>query len=157
MYSPKNLNEALARGIEAGLNIAWSLNRLRFSLSNAYNFCRSTNENTTSPDDESKGKQLIYIPLHSFNSTLLVRFYGFYASYNFSYIGLRYISDDNLSYMPGYSLSNINFGKNFHLKKNVLSLQLNFNNLFDLDYQSIVNRPMPGRNYALMLKFNFSK
>jgi len=59
--------------------------------------------------------------------------------------------------MPGYYLSNIILGKNFHLKKFILSLQLHLNNLFDLDYQSIVNRPMPGRNYALTLKFNFSK
>jgi len=29
--------------------------------------------------------------------------------------------------------------------------------LFDLDYQSIAQRPMPGRNFALSLKINFSK
>ena len=156
-WKPKNLNEALARGIELGLNLAWNLSKFRFSFSNAYNYCRSTNENTLSPNDESKGKQLIYVPLHTFNTTLMVKRSGYYASYNFQYIGKRFTSPDDLSYMPGYSLSNIILGKNFHLKKFTLSLQFNFNNLFDLDYQSIVNRPMPGRNYALTLKCNFSK
>jgi iron complex outermembrane receptor protein len=157
LYKPENISEVHARGIEAGLNIAWSICRFRFSLTNAYNYCRSTNEKATSIADNSIGKQLIYTPENTFNSTLTINRSGFYGSYVFSYIGLRYIAPENTSYMPGYYLSNIFLGKNFHLKNFVLSLQLNLNNLFDLDYQSLENRPMPGRNFALTLKFNFSK
>jgi len=154
-FKPVNISEVHARGIEAGLNLAWSLSRFRFSFSNSYNYCRSSNEKSTSPEDDSKGKQLIYTPEHTFNSTLMINWRGFSASYIFSYIGERFTSTDNSTYMPGYYLSNIFLGKNFHFNKVVLSLQLHFNNLFDLDYQSIANRPMPGRNYALTLKFNF--
>jgi len=156
-FTPANISEVHARGLETGLNLAWSLNRFRFSFNSTYNYCRSTNEKLTSAEDDSKGKQLIYTPEHTLNSTLTINRDGFYGSYVFSYISERFTSTDNISYMPGYYLSNIILGKNFHLKKNILSLQLHLNNLFDLDYQSIVNRPMPGRNYALTLKFNFSK
>ncbi len=157
IYKPVNISEVHARGLETGLNLAWSLYRFSFSLSNTYNYCRSTNEKSTSPEDNSKGKQLIYTPVHTFNSTLLFNWFGFYSSGTFSYIGERFTSTDNSSYMPRYYLFNIIFGKNFHLKKIILSLQLHLNNLFDLDYQSIANRPMPGRNYALTMKFNFRK
>lgn len=156
-YTPNNLSEVHARGLESGLNIAWSIAKFRITLSNTYNYCVSTNEKTTFPGDSSVGKQLIYTPVHTFNSSLLVNFYGFYVSPIFTLIGKRYTSPDNSTYMPGYYLANIFLGKNFHLKKYTVSLQLNLNNLFDLDYQSIVDRPMPGRNYALTLKFNFSK
>lgn len=157
LYKPVNISEVHARGLEAGCNLAWSLLKFRFSLSNSYNYCVSTNEKTTSAGDDSKGKQLIYTPLHTFNSTLLINRNGFYGSYVFCYISERFTSTDNSTYMPGYYLSDIILGKNFHFKKVILSLQLHLNNLFDLDYQSIANRPMPGRNYALTLKFSFSK
>jgi outer membrane cobalamin receptor len=154
---PLNISEVNARGIESGLNIAWSFQQFRFALTNAYNYCLSTNQKAIVLGDNSIGKQLIYTPVHTFNSTLLVTWSGFFCSYSFVYSGVRYTNPENTSYMPGYSISNIILGKKFHLKKNTLSLQLNFNNLFDLDYQSIVNRPMPGRNYELTLKFHFSK
>jgi vitamin B12 transporter len=80
----------------------------------------------------------------------------FYLSYNFQFVSKRFTGTDNMTFMPAYSLSNLICGKNFHLKKIVVSLQLQINNLYNLDYQSIVNRPMPGRNYAVTLKFNFS-
>jgi outer membrane cobalamin receptor len=156
-YKPENISEVHARGIEAGLNLSWSFCRFRFSLHNAYNYCRSTNENATSANDQSIGKQLIYTPEHTLNSTLTIDRSGYYGSYVFSYVGTRYITTDNTSYMPGYYLSNIILGKDFHLKNFILSLQLHLNNLFNLDYQSIISRPMPGRNFALTLKFNFNK
>jgi iron complex outermembrane receptor protein len=156
-YKPQNISEVNARGAELGLNLAWSLCRFRFSLNNAYNYCRSTNEKATSANDNSVGKQLIYTPENTLNSTLTVSRSGFYGSYIFSYIGKRFTTSDNTSYMPCYYLSNIIFGKNFYLKKFILSLQLHLNNLFNLDYQSIEDRPMPGRNYAITLKFNFRK
>jgi iron complex outermembrane receptor protein len=157
LYKPENISEVHARGIEAGINIAWDICRFRFSLNSAYNYCRSSNEKATSTGDQSVGKQLIYTPENTLNSTLMINRSGFYGSYVFSYIGVRYTTTDNTSYMPGYYLSNIILGKNFHLKNFILSLQLNLNNLFDLDYQSLENRPMPGRNFALTLKFNFNK
>jgi iron complex outermembrane receptor protein len=154
---PINVSEVHARGLEAGLNIAWTLFKFTFSFSNTYNYCRSTNEVAATPDDNSVGKQLIYTPENTWNSALLIKRSGFYGSYIFNYTGLRYTSTDNSSYMPGYYLSNIILGKNFTLRKFVLSLQLNLNNLFNLDYQSIAGRPMPGRNFALTLKINFRK
>jgi len=157
IFTPKNFSEVHARGLEAGLNIAWNISGFRFSLNNAYNYCRSTNEIATSTGYISFVKQLIYTPENTLNSTLTINKSGFYGSYVFSYVGERYTTTDNSIYMPCYYLSNIILGKNLHLKYFILSLQLNLNNLFNLDYQSIESRPMPGRNFALTLKFNFNK
>ncbi|MEI7983697.1 MAG: hypothetical protein WCI71_18765, partial [Bacteroidota bacterium] len=68
----------------------------------------------------------------------------------------RYTGKDNLSIMPAYSLSNILLGKNILLKDFLLSLQVEINNLFNLDYQSVANRPMAGLSYAFTLKISFT-
>jgi outer membrane cobalamin receptor len=156
VWKPENISEVLARGLEAGLNLRWDVLKGRLSFDNNYSYCKSTSEKAKSPQDASLGKQLIYIPVHSLNSTLSLKRNEFYLSYNFQFVSKRYTGNDNETYMPAYYLSNLIFGKNVHLKKFIVSLQLQINNLFDLDYQSVVNRPMPGRNYAITLKFNIS-
>jgi outer membrane cobalamin receptor len=154
---PENINEVLSRGIEAGLNFSWTISGFTLSSQNNYHFCKSTYEKTTSAADESLGKQLIYIPRNTFNSTLNIKRWGYYFSYNFSFVGKRFTGKDNLSYMNAYNLSNIILGKDIVVKKFILSLQLQINNLFDLALRSIASVPMPGRNYAVTLRFNFNK
>jgi outer membrane cobalamin receptor len=154
---PENISEVLARGVEAGLNISWTIIGFTLTSQNNYHFCKSTYEKTTSAADESLGKQLIYIPRNTFNSTLNIKKRGFYFSYNFNFVGKRYTGRDNLTYMGAYNLSNIILGKNFSINKFILSLQLQINNLFDLALRSIASVPLPGRNYALTIRFNFIK
>ena len=153
LYRPLNVPRVHARGIEAGLNLTWEIFRFRFGMTASYHYCHSTYEKVTSPNDSTKlGKQLIYIPVHTLNTSFSLKRWNFYLLYNFHYISDRFTGNDNLSYMPGYYLSDIIFGKNINLRNFVLSLQLEINNLMDLDYQSIVNRPMPGINYAFTVK-----
>ena len=157
IWKPMNITEVLARGIETGVNGSWVIGAATINLNTTYNYCRSTYEKTKSVGDASLGKQLIYIPVHSANATLRASLKNFYFSYTFNYVSKRYTGTDNQSFMPGYNLSNIFLGKNIHLSNFVLSLQVEINNLFDLDYQSIANRPMPGRNFAITLRGNIFK
>jgi len=156
LWKPENVGEVLARGLEVGFNIRSEIMRFKLSFDNNYNYCRSTYEKTNIVNDNKIGKQLIYIPVHNFNSTISLERWKFYFIYNFSFISRRYTGKDNLSYMPAYSMSSVIFGKNLGLRNFILSLQFEINNLFNLDYQSIASRPMPGINYAFTLKLSLS-
>jgi len=157
IWEPQNVSEVNARGIETSLNLKWKIRKLQITMSNNYTFCRSTNAKTTSPEDKSLGMQLIYIPENTYNGTLNLNCWNFTLGYNLSFVDKRYTSSDNQSYMPGYSLSNIILGKSFNLPNFVISLLAKVNNLFNLDYQSVKNWPMPGINYSLTAKFEFKK
>lgn len=157
LWKPVNLATVHARGIEAGITLKYQIRKWSAGLNSNYTYCRSTNEKSEATTQDQEGKQLIYIPVHSFNSTINAGWKTFYVTYNFVYTSRRYTGTDNETYMPGYNLSNIFFGKNINLKNIILSLQLEINNLFDLDYQSIVDRPMPGRNYGITLRGQFKK
>jgi outer membrane cobalamin receptor len=153
LYRPKNVPEVLARGVEFGLNLKWEVLRFNLGIVANYNFCRSTYEKVDLASDSVKlGKQLMYIPVNTLNATISLERWKFYCNYNFYYVSDRYTGNDNLTYMPAYYISNIIFGKNINLRNFILSLQLEINNLMDLDYQSISNRPMPGINYAFTMK-----
>jgi outer membrane cobalamin receptor len=154
-FLPVNIPEVFARGLELGLNTRWTVSKVTLAFNGNYNFCRSTNEKVPESLSGTVGKQIIYIPVNTANATLNAGYMKFFFSYNFFYTSRRYTSTANETYMPGYNLSNIFFGKNFGLKNFILTLQLEINNLFDLDYQSVASRPMPGINYGLTLKCNF--
>jgi iron complex outermembrane receptor protein len=157
LWRPSNVREVLARGLEAGLNIKWNIFGFDFGIDNNYNWVRSTYQKETSPNDNSVGKQLIYVPVNTFNTTASLERWKFYLMYNFTFIGQRYSGKDNFRMMPAYYLSNIIFGKNLVLKNFIVSLQGQINNLFDVDYQSVASRPMPGINYAVTVKLSFGK
>lgn len=157
LWRPENVSQVNARGFEFGANINWRALGFDLGLKTNYAFCRSTNEKAQTPTDNKVGKQLIYIPVNNLNSTISIERWKFYFKYNFLFVGKRFTSTDNHYYMPGYSLSNIIFGKNIGLNNFVLSLQVQINNLFNIDYQSVASRPMPGINYAFTLKFSFTK
>ena len=157
LWRPENVNEVLARGFEFSLNLKWTIFGFDLGLKNNYSYNRSTYEKSSSPNDQKQGKQLIYTPLNSLNSMVSIEKWKFFLRYNFMFIGKRFTSNDNLSYMPAYNLSNIILGKNINLKNICLTLQAEIKNLFNLDYQSIKNRPMPGINYGLTLKVSFIK
>ncbi len=157
LWRPENVSQVFARGIEAGLNFRWRLWGFDLGNKNNYTWCRSTYEKTASENDNKLGKQLIYIPVNSFNSLISLERWKFYLRYNFMFVGDRFTSPDNLSFMPAYNLSNIIFGKSINLNDICLNLQVEIRNLFNLDYQSIASRPMPGINYAFTLKISFNK
>jgi len=152
LFRPENIDEILARGIELGLNLNVSVWGFKIDLKNNYNYCRSTYEKANSSYDNKIGNQQFYIPVNTFNSTISMERWKFYLTYNYTYTGDRFTGKDNLSVMPAYNLSNIIFGKNIHIKHFTLSLQMDINNLFNLDYQSVASRPMPGINYAFTIK-----
>ncbi len=156
LWKPENIDEIWARGLETGLNLKWEILGFDLSLDNNYHLCHSTYQKSSSAYDQKIGNQLIYIPVHTLNSTVMIERWKFFLNYNFIFVSDRFTAKDNLSLMPAYSLSSVIFGKKIPVKHLVLSLQLDINNLFNLNYQSVANRPMPGINYAFTLKLGLS-
>lgn len=155
-WKPENVDEIWNRGVESGLTLTWRPKKFLFSSINNYGLCKSTYEKVNNPDDEKLGKQQIFIPVHQFNSTITAEAWNFFLTYKLSYQSDRFTGKDNADVMPGFSLSNIIFGRNIKFKDFILTLQLDINNLFNLDYQSLPSRPMPGINQMLTIRFNFT-
>jgi iron complex outermembrane receptor protein len=155
IWTPENVDEIFARGIETGLNLTSDFFGFHLVEMINYHFCRSTYEKTSSPNDEKLGKQQVYIPVHTLNASFNAERWNFYLKYNYIFYSERFTGTDNSYIMPAYSISNLILGKNINVNKIVLTLQLDINNLFNLDYQSMPSRPMPGINKMLTIRVNF--
>ena len=113
--------------IDLKLNNAITLNNFKF------------NEFVNNEIDYS-GNDLTGVPDHVFNSGLFLNFKsGAYLSFNYNYVGVIPLRDDNSIYSEKYQLAHTKFGFKAYLFKNVLlDFYGGINNIFDEKYASML-------------------
>ncbi len=157
-WVPRNISRVESKGVEVDLSFDGSIGKVEFRI--AGNYAYTSSENYGDPiewGDESYGKQLVYIPLHSGNLMVNVSYHGFYATYQHNSYSERYTTSSNdvsrRDWLYPYFMNDLMFGKLFHINKVSLAAEFKIDNLFNETYHTVLYRPMPGRNYMLMLMF----
>ncbi len=151
MWRPQNITEAQSIGVELdfdntfkirNVNLSWGI---RYSLTNVSSVDDFWNFNF------SEREQLFYTPKHIANLYTTVGYDSWYFNLSGSYTGERFTESREI--LEGYFLANASIIKNFNLKKNIFSINLNINNLFNKAYQNQAYYAMPGTNFNLSLKY----
>ncbi len=158
-WEPRNISRVESIGVEVDLALNGSFGKFGYKI--AANYAYTSSKNYGDPlvwGDESYGKQLVYIPLHSGNLMVNLSYTGIYATYQHNSYSERYTTSSNdisrRDWLYPYFMNDLIFGKSFHLKKVTLGVEFKIYNLFNETYHTVLYRPMPGRNYMLMLMFN---
>ncbi|MCM1292903.1 MAG: TonB-dependent receptor plug domain-containing protein [Bacteroides sp.] len=160
-FSPRNVKEVHAYGIEARLSAAFEpFKGWVFDINGSYSWTPSINRGTPmSPADQSVGRQLPYVPRHSASLTGRVEWKGWNFLYKWAYYSQRFTMSSNdytiTGHLPQYFMSNIALGKDLHFRPVDLQLKLAVNNLFNEDYLSVLSRPMPGINFEAFIGISF--
>ena len=154
-WVPENVAKVYARGIETHIDAAFVKENWKITLSGNYVYTVTTDESEKAEQQGTKGKQLIYIPRHHANAFLNTQWKTWNLSYTFEFTGRRstsYNEQEFFAYdLPAYMLHHIALGK--QLKK--FRIELRCNNLFDVDYQNVIWRAMPGRSFEVMGEFRY--
>jgi vitamin B12 transporter len=149
IWSPQNISKVLAYGPEFYGKIEKKISDNYFELSLRYQL--NSARRMAESDPLLQNKQLIYTPEHSisgnfewnFKDKLILRyFHNFFSE--------RYIDNSNTNLLAAYQIGS--FQLEYRIKINTLNIYLKttIDNCWNVDYQTIANRPMPGRS------FNFS-
>ena len=171
-WEPSNVKRVKVTGVEAKGNISgqlWSDTYIKV-LGN-YAYTRSINHgDARSKGDLSLGKQLPYIPEYSANLLVNLEWKDWFFNYQFNYYSQRYTTSSNAGkkgsngVLPRvnrdnlypYYMSSASLGYRFLIiKKSLAEIQFKVNNLLDEEYRSILQRPMPRRNYTLLFDLKF--
>ncbi len=156
---PINIEEVLSTGLEYDLSFRGELQNFSYGITGTYAYTSS--ENRGDPlvwGDESTGKQLVYIPLHSGNMMLNLGLHNYFFTYQFNAYSERFTTSSNdlsrRDWLYPYFMNDVSVGGEFRIKKVRLSAEFKVYNLFNESYHSVLYRPMPGRNYMVVIKFN---
>lgn len=128
---------------------------LFLTVSGAYTFQKA--QDFTNPDELTYGGQIAYIPWHSCSATANIQWRGLAVNYAFIYVGERYHNSANIPAnheQPWYT-HDISASYELELKHNSrakiktaprLHFAVEINNIFNQQYEVILNYPMPGIN-----------
>ncbi len=112
----------------------------------------------TDPASGIYKKYIPYTPLHSISSALNLNFYAFRLNYCFIYTGERYNGSANrpdMDYVLPWYTHDLSLGYNFIFKNNrKLYVNLDVNNLFNQQYDVVLNYPMPGTNFKISVSWD---
>ena len=132
---------------EAGRKTGWQC-----GMTVRYTFQRATD--VSSPDSQTYGGQIPYIPRHSGSVSATVSWHGWRADYSFIFTGVRYTSSANLrsTMMPPWATHDISLSKAIPAG---LTFRLTVNNILNRQYEIVPNYPMPRCNFFLAIGYSF--
>lgn len=157
-WSPVNVKKVHSYGVELKGKLTADLGR-GWSLYMAANWARTRSVNKGDPaswNDESIGKQLVYVPEYSSGITGKLGWKGYALTYRYNYYSERFTTSSNetasrVDRLGSYYMNDVSVEKALSTRFAFLSLKLSVNNLFDEEYVSVLSRPMPGRNYGFYI------
>lgn len=165
-WEAQNRKKVHAYGVEYNLKVSYTTDKIKYALQATYGLTKSINVGEhLGPNDASIDSQLPFIPVHSGNMLFSAKYKNAYANYQYHYYSVRYIlsaneevpeNDSPFYRLYAQHLNHLTFGYQLKMGKTTnLGAELKVHNLFNEVYRSAINRIMPGRNYTLMLMFNF--
>ncbi len=155
-WEPQNVKRVLSRGAEITATAIYYTRDFDFDARLSYTYTRATNLDALNPYDRSKGKQLIYVPLHVASARLKLAYRKFFISAVNTYNDAVFITTDNSQSLKGYYLLDMEAGKDFDIKNYEVGFSFRVNNVTDKQYQNVAQRPMPGRNFEGTIRFKFN-
>ncbi len=156
-WSPKNIAEVYSRGTETKTELRYNKKDFQIKLILNTSYVLSSNEKSRNENDNSVGKQLIYTPRYTGQSSLSISYQKLNFIFNNTYTGYRFTSADNTNWLNPYYIANIKCSYPYSF--NIISMELfcAVNNIFNKNYAVVLNRPMPLRNYEIGMRINYHK
>ncbi len=159
-WEANNVKDVFSRGLEYQGSLHIKSKKSSIDIHGNYAYTRTSNLNAKNSVDKSRGKQLIYIPKHTANVFLNYQKNNYSIQYSVSYIGKRYTTSSNENndfeqVLTPYWMNSISASKLLVFNRIRLTVKGKINNLFDIGYQSILWRAMPGRNYSITIGINY--
>ncbi len=154
-WSPQNILQVWSRGMETRSELKFTTQNFSFKINVMTNYVLSTNDKATTANDASLHKQLIYTPMYSGHLKLSLQYKKIAVSYLQNYTGYRYTSTDNTEFLTPYSLANIYAMYQFVIKNYSINFFAEANNIFNQQYQVLLNRAMPLVNYQAGFSIQF--
>ena len=99
------------------------------------------------------GDQIPYIPVHSGSAIINCSYRSWNLNYSYIYTGERYMLGGNIpvNYVPAWYTHDVSLSKSIRVKKCLLDVTAEINNLFNQQYEVVKWYPMPGTNFKVIL------
>jgi len=154
-----NIGFVKIRGIDATAQLNWKFPYdIRLQTHINYTYQKAQDFSDPTDNDPVAGTyrgQIAYIPWHNGSFTLQFSYKTYELNYCFIYVGERYHNSANIreNYEQPWYTHDLSLGKTFCFKKWNFKVSAEINNIFNQQYEVVLNYPMPGTNFKVILRF----
>ncbi|TXK26422.1 TonB-dependent receptor plug domain-containing protein [Pontibacter qinzhouensis] len=152
-WTPLNLQKVRSQGLEWSSRATTVAGEFRPGLSLGYALTSTQQVAAYEGTSAELNKQLPYVPLHKVTVATDAAWRSWTFTGNLIYNSERFTNNNNSSSMPGFTLLGLALGRQFRFGPGNLHCTLRADNVTNTEYQTMVNRAMPPRNYTLNLRF----
>lgn len=153
-WIPENVRSTINKGTETELGLDFNLKRMSLMFRFMHQWNRAFMDVASYPNDPTLGQQLIYVPEHQAKMIFSLELFGASLGADAQFISSRNVASDGSSTLLPYWLAATHIGYRFQLRQvHSIYLRFSINNIFDQQYQTMAWRPMPGRNWAIGLRY----
>jgi iron complex outermembrane receptor protein len=160
LWQPDNIKKVNGYGVEPQIKVGLlpGLRKKIFAYADVnYSYNKLINAASSSDFDQSKGKQIIYAPLHRANASITVGAFGTAVSGVFSYTGETFTTSDNSESLAAFYLFDLHVSKTITFKSIEAKARFTVYNLANKDYKTIPMRAMPGRYFEFNVQLKMFK
>ncbi|MEG2178715.1 MAG: TonB-dependent receptor [Bacteroidales bacterium] len=155
-----NIGYVQIKGIDISANTSLILPwQMGLHLNINYTYQKAQDYTDPSDNDPIAGTykgQIAYIPWHNGSVTAGLTYKSWELNYSFLYVGERYHNSSNIreNYEKPWYTSDFSLSKEFAWPKIKFKITAEINNIFNQAYDVVLNYPMPGINYKLIVRVN---
>ncbi len=146
VWRPQNIKQVYSRGLEMELSYRMRNNIMISEFNLSYSYNKTSN-------NRNANYSIIYIPANVFLFNQRIKYNSWYLSLTQRFTDKVYVTYDNSESIPRYFIVDALLSKDFIIKKNKFKYIIEINNVFNAEYETIKNYPMPGRCFSVGLKY----
>lgn len=149
-----NLGEVEIIGTDVNVQADLLVGNLKLKPLLSYTFQRA--RDFSDRNETYFGDQIPYTPWHSGTFSLISDYKDWSFNYSFMYVGERYDGQQNniqYNYIQPWYTHDLSIQKKMNWKNHKFKASFEVNNIFNQYYDVVLNYPMPGRNFKLILSF----
>ncbi len=155
IWTAQNMNQTQSQGLEFWGKTFFHYRKHQWILEISGFYGHSILTQERFQNDEAYLKQLIYQPRYRWSSQFTWKFKNIFLQYQQVWNSYVYYTTDNSEWLPDFFIGNVVSSYQFFYKNHEISANFQLRNLWNLEYQVMKNRPMPGRNYLLGIQWRW--
>lgn len=147
-----NLGKVHIKGVDVAAQSSWLVHKA-IMLTTRLSYTFQEARDYTDPTDSFYGDQIPYSPRNSFSVILNADYKKWSLNYSYIYTGDRYDQKANIpkNYVQPWYTSDLALSRYIDCRLTKLRVGAEVNNVFNQYYDVVLNYPMPGRNYKLIV------
>ena len=152
-FSPENVQQVQIIGAELEGTYQKNWQQWQFLLSSNLQYTQSKNLKSKRPDDASIGKQLIYTPYWQGNAQLQLQYGNWQLHYVHSFTGKVFTSIDHSEHLASFHTAQLYLRKSWSRTYGSILFYATIENIWNEDYEVVIQRPMPRRSIEFGIQF----